>query len=392
MRSSVSSLSLSAAVAVSLAGSVGAGDALAQDAVTLAFLGPLTGGNSAAGIGGRNSAELAIKLRNADPDTKYEYKLEPLDTECRPSVGVQAATRVATNPDIIAGVTHYCSTVGIATAEVYHRFGLPVVVWGAILPDITYGNDYKEIHRVNGTMYDENREAAEFLTGLGYQRWAGIYDTTDYGRGQLDIFQDELQEAGGEMLGTFGVSPDAQDVSAELLSARELEPQILFFGGLTPLGVRVRAQMDRQGLDDVQFQGVSGTMSVSFLDALGETAEGSLAFHNGAPIETHPGGRMFLEEYEAEGYTDPPEPYGPYAFVAASLIMDAIEKVGPNRELVMEELNGTNEKETIVGPITFDDHGQHSVEATKYVAQDGEWVRWEDSEYADGTRALRGLD
>src|SRR5690606_19172616 len=238
----------------------------------------------------RNSAQLAANLRNASPNSKYRYELVPLDDECTPSVGVQVATRAATNRKIVAGVTHYCSAVGIAAGGVYPRFGFPVVFWGAILPEITYGNDYKEIHRVNGTMYDENRVSAQFLTKLGYKRWAAIYDTTDYGKGLLKIVSEKLQEAGGEMLGAYGVAPDQPDFSAELLNVQQLKPQILFFAGLTPLGVRVRSQMERLGLDDIQFQGVSGIMSVSFLSALGETAEGALSFHNGAPIATHPKG------------------------------------------------------------------------------------------------------
>ncbi|MBT3260073.1 MAG: branched-chain amino acid ABC transporter substrate-binding protein, partial [Deltaproteobacteria bacterium] len=43
-----------------------AGPVMAKDTVEVAFIGPLTGGVSAIGVGGRNSADLAVKLRNAD--------------------------------------------------------------------------------------------------------------------------------------------------------------------------------------------------------------------------------------------------------------------------------------------------------------------------------------
>ena len=65
----------------------------AKDKVKVAFIGPLTGGTAANGIGGRNSAELAVKLRNADPKAKYEYELIVLDDECKPNVAVQVATK-----------------------------------------------------------------------------------------------------------------------------------------------------------------------------------------------------------------------------------------------------------------------------------------------------------
>ena len=44
-------------------------------AIKIGFIGPLTGGVSANGIGGRNSADLAIKLANADVTKKYKYQL-----------------------------------------------------------------------------------------------------------------------------------------------------------------------------------------------------------------------------------------------------------------------------------------------------------------------------
>jgi len=47
------------------------------------------------------------------------------------------------------------------------------------------------------------------------------------------------------------------------------------------------------------------------------------------------------------------------------------------------------DKDSIIGKVTFDDHGQNIVPLiTKYVVQDGKWVVWEDSEYASGKRTL----
>ena len=71
------------------------------------------------------------------------------------------------------------------------------------------------------------------------------------------------------------------------------------------------------------------------------------------------------------------------------MMMDAIEKVGPDRKKVTAYLADIKDRDSIVGPITFDDHGQNTVAMiTKYVIQDGKWVLWEDSEYAAGKRKL----
>jgi len=360
----------------------------AKDTVRIAFIGPLTGGVSANGLGGRNSADLAVRLRNADAKAPYTYELVVLDDECKPNVGVQVATKAAADNGIVAGVTHYCSTVAMAAVEVYRKFGLPVVVWGAVLPDITYANDYKEVHRVNGTMINQNEAAARFMTGLKFKRWAVIHDTTDYGKGHNKYFSEDLAKNGGQILGTFGVTADQQDFSAELTKIKELKPEVIYFAGLTPIGVRIRSQMDKLGVKAV-FQGTSGIVSDAFIEGLGPLAEGVVAFREGAPAEKLPGGRAFLDAYTKQKYPDDPEAYGPFAFAAATLIMDAIDKVGPDRKKVRAELNRTRDYDSIVGKITFDERRQNAVPLiTKFVVQDGKWLVWEDSDYASGKRAL----
>jgi branched-chain amino acid transport system substrate-binding protein len=367
-----------------------AAPAQAKDTVRIAFIGPLTGGNSAIGLGGRNSADLAVKLRNADPKAKHGYELLVLDDECKPDAGVQVATRAAADRSIAGGVTHYCSVVAMATVETYHRFGLPVIVWGAVLPDITYAHDFKEVHRVNGTMINQNETAASFMAEQGYRRWAIIHDTTDYGKGHDKYFTQFAKARGAQIVADFGVTADQQDFTAELTQAKSANPQVLYFGGLTPIGVRIRQQMDKLGVN-AQFQGTSGIVSDDFIRGLGPLAEGTVAFREGAAAEKLPGGKAFLEKYAQQGYSQGPEAYGPFAYAAAELLMDVIEKVGPDRKKIIAELAHVKERDSVVGKITFDDHGQNTVPViTKYVVQDGKWVMWEDSEYASGKRKLRG--
>ena len=369
----------------------GASPAIARDSVKIAFIGPLTGGVAANGIGGRNSADLAVKLHNADPKSKYQVELVVLDDECKPNVGVQVATKAAADNSIIAGVTHYCSAVAMSTVDVFHKFGLPTVVWGAVLPEITYGNEHKEIHRINGTMINQNEVAAQFMTAQGYKRWVVIHDTTDYGKGHNKYFSQFVTQAGGQIVGTFGVTADQQDFTAELTKAKELKPEVIYFGGLTPIGIRIRSQMDKLGLK-AQFEGTSGIKSAAYHDGLGrDLAEGSLSFIEGAPWEKLPGGLNFIAKYTQAKYAEPAEAYGPFAFAAATLIMDTIERVGPDRKRVRDALNKTQGVDTIIGKVSFDDHRQNIVPLiSKYVVQDNKWVLWEDSEYAAKKRKLVG--
>ena len=49
-----------------------------------------------------------------------------------PNIGVQVATKLAADKKLIGAVTHYCSAVALGTVDIYHRFGMPAIVWGAV--------------------------------------------------------------------------------------------------------------------------------------------------------------------------------------------------------------------------------------------------------------------
>ena len=366
--------------------------AQAKKVVKLSFIGPLTGGTAANGLGGRNSFLLAVAERNADPKSKYRYETIILDDECKPTVGVQAALKAGSDPEVIASVSHYCSVVAIATVDTFHKLGLPSMVWGAVLPDITYSHKHVEVSRVNGTMINQNHVAAEFaVKKLGFKTFSIMHDTTDYGRGHAKYFTEGLERVGGKILSMTGTAKDQKDYTAELTKIKAEKPEVIYFGGLTPDGVRVKVQMDKLGIK-AQLQGTSGIKSDTFIETAGPSAEGVYCFLEGAPIEKLPGGKKFLEAYSKMNFKEPPEAYGAFGYVATHLVIDAIEEVGPDRAKVAQKLKRTKKRDTTIGPVEFDEYGQNTVPLiTTYVAQDGKWVVWEDSEYAAGKRELPGL-
>ena len=87
------------------------------------------------------------------------------------------------------------------------------------------------------------RVAAKFMAGLGYKKFAVLTDTTDYANRWTSTSSSSRKRNGSTIVGSFGVPPDQQDLSAELTQIKALDPQVVFFGGLTPLGARAKTQM-----------------------------------------------------------------------------------------------------------------------------------------------------
>ena len=96
------------------------------------------------------------------------------------------------------------------------------------------------------------------------------------------------------------MTSDQQDFTAELTQAKKLNPDVIWFGGLTPLGVRIRLQMEKLGLTS-QFQSCSGIISDAFITGAGDLAEGTIAFREGEPVENLPGGKWFLRGIQQGG-------------------------------------------------------------------------------------------
>lgn len=375
--------------------------AMAKQKVKIGFIGPLTGGNASMGLGGRNSFQLAVRQYNAGNfgEKKYEYEAIVEDDECVPATGVRVATKMASNPAITAGASHYCSMVGISTKPVFAQYKYPSMIWGAVLPAITIPSP-KYITRINGTQREQNefhakwsRETLKKAYGKSPTTYVVIHDITDYGRGHAEYFIHSVEKIGGKILAKMGITIGQKDFMAELTKAKALKPEVIFFGGLTPEGARLRIQMDKLGIK-AGFEGTSGILNEDFIKTTGaKVGEGSTCFGEGAPFEKLPGGKEFIANYQKEGFKDEPEFYGIFAYVAAQLIMDAIEKVGPDRDKVADELARTERASSVIGPIKFDKDGQNILPVvTAYVAQDGKWVVWEDSEYAAGKRTLPTIE
>ena len=112
---------------------------------------------------------------------------------------VQVATKAAADRTSSPAVTHYCSSTAMATVDVFHEFGLPVVVWGAVLPDITYRNKYQG--GASRQRHDDQPERSQRGADArpGTRRWVVIHDTTDYGKGHNKYFSAAHRQGGGQV-------------------------------------------------------------------------------------------------------------------------------------------------------------------------------------------------
>lgn len=373
---------------------------LAKEKVAIGYVGPMTGAVANMGLGARNSVILAVRQYNRGEfgEKKYEYEVKSFDDECSPTSAVRVAEKVASDASVIGIVSHYCSIAAIATKPIYERSKVASMVWGAVAPSVTIPSS-KYITRICGTLREQNDATAKWARkfvpdfyGVDLDTFVLICDSSEYGQTNKEYFSKSIKEYGGEILAVYDVAVGQLDFTTELTKAKALNPDAIFYGMIMPEAGRVRGQQYKLDIDCLMLS-CSGAYIQSFCESIGKEAlEGCIAFSEAAPPKMYAGGLAFDTTYKKENFKQLSENYGIYAYSAARVIMDVIEKVGPDREKVVDEIANLDIEDSPIGPVKMDENGQNiKVPYYTYIGQDGNWVLWEDSEYATKGRIPIGI-
>lgn len=383
---------MAALFAVAGCGGQGGGDTgEAPDVVKLGFLSPITGPNAAEGAAARNAFQMAIDAANASGDFPYTIELVIIDDASKPEVGAAGAQQVVADNQVVAATGHWNSGVAEATIPIFKQAEIPLLIWGAIREGLTSPENYPYITRSAPTAAQENEPLANLLIkDLGYKKWFIVSDVTSYGEANTDVFTGKIAELGGELLGTEKVQEGTVDFRPIIQKIKSSGATAVYFGGVVTEASLLKNQIVEAGMDDVLFAGISGIFSDDFLKIGAEAAEGALAIKPGVDPGKSPEGQKFLDDYAAGGFSEPVGAFTPYAYEAAMILLNSLKQCGdaPTAEAMVDAIKDS-ETTGIMGTTTFNEYGQtNNIAAYMLVVQDGKWVAYDDSEYADGTRAL----
>ncbi|MFD2741374.1 branched-chain amino acid ABC transporter substrate-binding protein [Sulfitobacter aestuarii] len=348
--------------------------AYAEDKPTikLGFIGPLSGGNAAQGLGAKNGFLLAIEQAN---EAGYPYQVEGvvLDDASDPQTGVSAALKLVNDPNVVAAIGHWNSPVALATTPVFSRFQMPMIVWGAISPKVTDQN-LPEITRVTPTLLVENDPLADWAANdLGAKKIAVIGDTSDYGTANANAFEQYFTEDGGEVIAKDLLPVGTTDFRAVLTRIKADAPDAIYFGGvITEAGI-LRKQMIELGLDIPMF-GISGFYDPDFIAIAGGAAEGTMVSYPASA--SNPILDKLMTDYAARGFEEPTSPYTKYAFDATNILLKNIRDVGIEDKSALAQAIRATEHDGALGKTTFDETGQTELPVVIdiKIVENGEWV------------------
>jgi branched-chain amino acid transport system substrate-binding protein len=252
-------------------------------------------------------------------------------------------------------------------------------------PEKYYPTGERNYARVIVADDKQGQAGAALMVDEGFESVYILDDKETYGKGLADQFEQAARDQGIEVVGREGIDGSAPNFRSLMNKIATENPDAIYFGGIIENGAaqlikdKVGAGMSNE---EVAFIGPDGIFVDELISQAGDAAEGIYVTFGGLPeSELSAEGQEFVRMYE-ENYDEPIQPYTAYAYEAANVMLDAIERASeeaggdvPERQAVVEQIFATEDYEGVLGTWSFDEDGDTTLtELSVQRVEGGEFV------------------
>ena len=341
-----------------------AGFSMAQTVVTIAHVGPTSGGIAHLGKDNENGAIMAVEELNAAGVTiggkKVTLKLMTEDDAADPKQGTAVAQKLV-DANVSGVIGHLNSGTSIPASKIYSDAGIPQISPSATNPKYTR-QGFKTTFRVvaddtqlGGTL---GKYAVNTLKGKSI---AVIDDRTAYGQGVAEEFSKAVKAAGGSIVAQEFTTDKATDFNAILTSIKGKKPDVVFFGGMDAVAGPMLRQMKSLGIN-AKFMGGDGICSAELVKLAGDAVTDNQVFCAEAG-GVEPGSKFeaakneFDKKFKAKFGVDV-QVYAPYVYDSVRIMVAAMVKAGSSDPAkYLPVLAATKDFQGVTGAISFDNKG-----------------------------------
>jgi branched-chain amino acid transport system substrate-binding protein len=336
--------------------------------VHVAYWMVVAGADASLGIDTRRGVELAIQDKGGKL-LGHPIKLSGQDEGCNAEGGQAAATKLASDPTIVAAIGSNCSSAARPGAPILWKAGIPTVSPSNTAPYLTDPKRGKEYDGYTRTAHNDKVQgavAAQFaIKKLGAKTAATIHDGSVYAEQLQAVFAEEFKKLGGTIVAQEAVAPTDTDMRPVLTKIATGKPQFIYL----PIFIAAAGHITRQskevaGLEKVALMSADGSFSPDFYKAAGEAAVGM--YHSSPDFSAFGAGyKDFLAKHQKKYGEKPIAPFHAHGYDAAMMVFAAVEKVGVKdgdtlyipRKAFRDALYATKGQKGLTGTISCNEFG-----------------------------------
>lgn len=278
--------------------------------------------------------------------------------------------------NVIAYIGPFNSGAAEISIPITNRGGLAQISPGNTAPALTkfgfqpgrpgefYPTGRRNYFRTCPTDDVQGAAGALWARQMGFTSVYVLDDGELYGSGIADLFEEKAADLGIQVRGRESIDKRAEDFGDVLRRVAQAQPDLVYFGGVTPNGAPLIVKQMREMGVQATYMVPDGSVDSEFIDKAGPASEDVLATMVGIPPRALTGlGAEFYAAYVAE-YGEDPEPFAQFGYDAARVVLAAIERTRANdRKAILDAIAATHGFPGTGGEFSFDRNGDTTLAA-----------------------------
>jgi branched-chain amino acid transport system substrate-binding protein len=342
------------------------------EAIKIGVIVPVTGSVSVWGENTLHGIQLAAEQVNEAGGIAGErVELVVEDSKCEPEEAVRILRNFIDRRAIQVVLGNVCSSNVLAMAPIAQRNQVVLFSTGASNPKISEAGDF--IFRNWPSDAVQGRLTAHYAReGGDFERAAILYVNNAYGQGLEQVFREEFEQMGGEVLLSETYSEGATDFRGPLSRIKERNPELLYLPAYTQEYPLILRQAEEIGLE-APILGSETFDDPQTIQAAGDAAEG-VVFPSPAAFDTErPKGAAFQEAF-VEKFGKSPGITADTAYDALMIVAEAMESGARTGPELRDYIMNLKDFEGVAGLTTFDAQGDAPKAITFYEVREGQAV------------------
>ncbi len=343
----------------------------------------ITGPASSLGVPERNTAmmlEEQINARGGINGHPVEIIIE--DNESNETKALQAAKKLIEVDKVLAIAGPSTTGTSMAIIDTVQKYQVPLVSAAAGVSIVTPVNERQWVFKTAQNDSVVVAKIIEYLQKNNLKKVAFLSMNNAFGDSGRKEFEAAAPAAGITIVATERFGATDNDMTAQLTNVKAANPDAVIVWAIPP-SASIVTKNYRQLEIDAPLIHSHGVGNQAFIDLAGEAANG-VTFPVGKLLvaedlpDSDPQKEVLLEYASAyeKKYNQPRSTFGGHAWDAVSLIVSALEKAGPDRAAVRDELEKTQNFAGISGVFDMSpqDHSGLTKDALVMVEiMDGKW-------------------